>query len=451
MNEIVDRIREGSFKERSYEKFTYDLYVAKAEDVQSLLQKKAGTVWKRIEGKLKELVEKLTNMRLNGEDQAKWIPEEAELHSTLSHVKWSMESFRRLKERVYEAVGLIMTGNNGSTTPSSHASVNPSNTNTMSSDSSKRSNRDMAWEWGDQRDPNNKSIVWCQLCNKKMGGGGITRLKQHLTHTGGQVSGCEKVTTEITKKVLASMREKDQAQLEKKKRNREILRSCANDYSEVKEGKEAEVDNDDVQEVVSKESVSNKNKFVSPSNTRGPMDVLLNTDFEKTKKSSLDRNNPIKEKLKMRAWDKFATWAYSVGLPFNVVRDEGFQDFINAVGDYGRGMPAPSYHNIRVTLLKSRLEETKRFVDSFRPHWKEYKCSIMSDFWTDGKGRCLINFLVNCLHGTIFLKSIDASEHVKNSNLIVHMINDVIEDVGERNIVQDPRFYNQDTGYSGNG
>ncbi|XP_022003656.2 uncharacterized protein LOC110901115 [Helianthus annuus] len=150
----------------------------------------------------------------------------------------------------------------------------------------------------------------------------------------------------------------------------------------------------------------------------------------------MDRNNPIKEKLKTEAWDKFATWAYSVGLPFNAVCDESFQDMINAIGEYGRGMPAPSYYNIRVSLMKRKLEETKAFVDSFRPHWEEYKCSIMSDFWTDGKGRCLINFLVNCPFGTVFLKSIDASEHVKSADLIVKMINEVIIEVGEANIVQ---------------
>ncbi|KAI3497431.1 hypothetical protein L1887_40029 [Cichorium endivia] len=133
---------------------------------------------------------------------------------------------------------------------------------------------------------------------------------------------------------------------------------------------------------------------------------------------------------------KFAIWAYAVGLPFNAVRDENFQDVVNAIGDYGRGMPAPSYHNLRVTLLNDVLEDTKTFVDSFRPQWQKYRCSIMSDFWTDGKGRCLINFLVNCPTGTVFLKSIDASEHVKDAQLIVKMINEVIEDVGEENIVQ---------------
>ncbi|XP_022039925.2 uncharacterized protein LOC110942454 [Helianthus annuus] len=199
------------------------------------------------------------------------------------------------------------------------------------------------------------------------------------------------------------MKEKDKIQLERKI-NLQILRSNTVDLS----GEDEDEDEDNVQD----------------------------TDYGKTTQNTLDRNNPIKEKLKMNAWDKIATWAYAVGLPFNAVRDESFQDMIHAIGEYGRGMPAPSYHNIRVTLMKKRLEETKQFVDSFRPHWEEYGCSILSDFWTDGKGRCLINFLVNCPRGMVFLKSIDASEHVKNADLIVKMINEAIEGVGEANIVQ---------------
>ncbi|GJR00911.1 hypothetical protein Tco_0523895 [Tanacetum coccineum] len=138
----------------------------------------------------------------------------------------------------------------------------------------------------------------------------------------------------------------------------------------------------------------------------------------------------------MVAWKKIGTWAYTVGLPFNTVRDKSFQDMIYAIGEYGRGMPASSYHNLRVTLLKDALEDTKKFVDLFRPQWQKYRCSIMSGFWTDGKGRYLIKNLVNCPTGMIFLKSIDASEYVKDAQLIMKMINEVIKDVGEENILQ---------------
>lgn len=97
-----------------------------------------------------------------------------------------------------------------------------------------------------------------------------------------------------------------------------------------------EEDQDHAQEVG--KHFSKKKKFVGASDVRGPIDNMLRTDYGKTKQSTLDRNNPIKENLKMNAWDKFAIWAYSVSLPFNAVRDEGFQDMINAIGEYGRGI-----------------------------------------------------------------------------------------------------------------
>ena len=101
---------------------------------------------------------------------------------------------------------------------SSHASVNPStttptNTRSDANTTSVNANKDMAWEWGVQKDPLKKN--WCTLCDKRVCGE-ITRLKEHLTHTGGNVAACTKVTTEITKKVLESMKEKDKKKGKKK-------------------------------------------------------------------------------------------------------------------------------------------------------------------------------------------------------------------------------------------
>lgn len=134
------------------------------------------------------------------------------------------------------------------------------------------------------------------------------------------------MTTEITKKVLESMKEKDKKKKERQ-RTIEILRSTSCiDLSE----------NDDEQDDTPQPQVK-KRKFVSSSNVRGPIDDVYKPDHGKGKQTTLDKNNPIKEKLKKVAWKKIAVWAYSVGLPFNVVRDEGFQDAINAIGEYGRG------------------------------------------------------------------------------------------------------------------
>ena len=60
----------------------------------------------------------------------------------------------------------------------------------------------------------------------------------------------------------------------------------------------------------------------------------------------------------------------------------------------------------------------------------------MSDSWTDGKNRCLINFLVNSPIGTWFLKSIDASNTITNGELMFKHLNEVVEENGEENVVQ---------------
>jgi hypothetical protein len=60
----------------------------------------------------------------------------------------------------------------------------------------------------------------------------------------------------------------------------------------------------------------------------------------------------------------------------------------------------------------------------------------MSDGWTDGKGRTLLNFLVHCPRGTMFLKSVDASTHVKDATLLCDLLDGFIQEVGPQHVVQ---------------
>ena len=52
----------------------------------------------------------------------------------------------------------------------------------------------------------------------------------------------------------------------------------------------------------------------------------------------------------------------------------------------------------------------------------------MSDGWTNGKGRTLINIMVHCPKGTMFLKSIDASTYVKDAAILGEIMKGFIED-----------------------
>lgn len=60
----------------------------------------------------------------------------------------------------------------------------------------------------------------------------------------------------------------------------------------------------------------------------------------------------------------------------------------------------------------------------------------MSDGWTDGKGRHLINFLVICPKGSVFLKSVDASKTTNDAMFIANLVDEVIKDVGAENVIQ---------------
>ncbi|XP_026419433.1 uncharacterized protein LOC113315358 [Papaver somniferum] len=184
-----------------------------------------------------------------------------------------------------------------------------------------------------------------------------------------------------------------------------------------------------------------KRKFKRQSNCRGPIDSLMQTDHRKTQQATLERNSLSKEKLLKDAWKSISAWMTENSISFNTVRCPSFQEMIYAIGEYGKAMPAPSYHQIRTNLFKEQLEEMKKFVDTFRVHWKRYGCSIMSDGWTDGKKRHLINFLVNCPKGSVFLKSVDASDRTNDADFIRELVKEVINDAGKDLMLEYPNLF----------
>lgn len=105
---------------------------------------------------------------------------------------------------------------------------------------------------------------------------------------------------------------------------------------------------------------------------------------------------------------------------------------IAAIGAYGPNLPAPTYHEIRVPLLNKEIEYTEELLKDHKLHWTKHGCSIMSDAWIDWKQRCLINFLVSSLVGTMFAKSIDDSKFVKTGEKLSEMLDALLEEIFRR-------------------
>ena len=93
----------------------------------------------------------------------------------------------------------------------------------------------------------------------------------------------------------------------------------------------------------------------------------------------MDKN----EVLKVHQY--IACFWYQAGLSFILIKLKSFENMVVAIGQYGPHLPIPSYHDIRVSLLKKEVEYTENLMKGYREQWVKYDCTIMSDAWIDKK------------------------------------------------------------------
>ena len=82
---------------------------------------------------------------------------------------------------------------------------------------------------------------------------------------------------------------------------------------------------------------------------------------------------------------------------------------VDAIAGVGPRYNGPSYNALRGKDLDEMLRYVKAQLESIKSSWEFTGCTILSDGWTDQRSRTIINFLVACPKGTMFLKSIGAS------------------------------------------
>ncbi|RVW36052.1 hypothetical protein CK203_117295 [Vitis vinifera] len=176
---------------------------------------------------------------------------------------------------------------------------------------------------------------------------------------------------------------------------------------------------------------------------KGPMDHFFTPNAEMVvqnrrsgKMNQTTINDAYKKEARERACMLITRWMYEAAIPFNAVTYPSFQPMIEAIGQYGVGMKGPTFHEVRVTNLKKELALTKDLMKDHMVEWGKNGCSIMSDGWTDRKERTLVNFLVNCSKGTMFMQSIDASSMIKTGEKMFELLDKWVEQVGEENVIQ---------------
>jgi len=105
------------------------------------------------------------------------------------------------------------------------------------------------------------------------------------------------------------------------------------------------------------------------------------------------------------------------------------------VAKHGLGFKSPSHHEIRVKYLKQQAEKTSLVLEEHKLYWKKNGCTIMTNGWTERRRMIMLNFLVNSSKGSVFWKSIDASDTCKTTEKSFKMMDDVVEEVREEDVI----------------
>ncbi|XP_052305043.1 uncharacterized protein LOC112325050 [Populus trichocarpa] len=159
----------------------------------------------------------------------------------------------------------------------------------------------------------------------------------------------------------------------------------------------------------------------------------------------MPRTTPGAQKSLQNCWQRkeavercdlaLAKWMIDTCVPFNAVNSVYYQHVIDVVTVMSSSYKRPNLHAIRGYYLVKTIDEVKIYVESYREIWKKTGCTLMTDGRTDQKRRTLINFLVCCPKGTIFLKTVDVSDVSKTARLLYQLFREVVLYIGVENIV----------------
>ncbi|XP_028557074.1 uncharacterized protein LOC110108718 [Dendrobium catenatum] len=277
--------------------------------------------------------------------------------------------------------------------------------------------RDPSWKYSVQVDigGGEKSYVYlkCNFCEKVVKGG-VTRMKEHLSCSHKNVAPCAKVPDNVKEEICAYMKKTTTVKHLQQQQFDERVDQGAYFGSESGKGSSSTIHN---------------------RGARGPMDQYMTTAGADRGEAEMMPAAGTREGRRQVCMD-IGRFFFENAIPFNVATSPAYFSMMRSVGLYGRGLKAPSMYELRTWILKEELQNTERTIGEIKRTWIETGVTIMSDGWSDMKSRSLINILVNNPYGTVFLRSVEASDEVKNATFIFNLLDGVIEEIGEQLVVQ---------------
>ncbi|KAE8672552.1 hypothetical protein F3Y22_tig00111837pilonHSYRG00218 [Hibiscus syriacus] len=298
----------------------------------------------------------------------------------------------------------------------------PSEKQSTESSSTARGKSDPAWAHISFKKEGKSYVYTCLYCRKTCKGGGINRMKQPLAGVPGNIIFCKNVPHDVRNqmlKLLVGIKEKS-------KSGEGNLYEAYGDQNIEDEAQEVQPSSNmdmksKMQPTLKRKANVEISNYFAPRTTPGSQPSL---------KSVLSSTQAI-HKAKMA----IAHWFYDACIPFHATLSPYFQPALDAINAIGPSFKGPSYHELRVNLLGDCKRECCLLVEGYQANWAKSGCTIMADGWTDQQQRTLINFLVYCPTGVVFVKSVDASDVIKDAKTLCGLFSEVVEWVGAEHIV----------------
>ncbi|KAK3228588.1 hypothetical protein Dsin_000469 [Dipteronia sinensis] len=294
---------------------------------------------------------------------------------------------------------------------------------------------DPGWAHGTMVNGGRQKIK-CKYCHKIFLGGGISRLKQHLAGERGNVAPCEEVPEDVKLEIQQHLDFK----LSEKLKRQKGLKSNKNSSTPCFEGMEEEGDDGKAVRIQKPLSV------LATSRRRGKKIVEgASNRTKKRKKQNLAAATPVvglpllqnfasRESI-YEADMAVARFMYDAGLPFSAANSCFFQQMADAIAAVGPGYKMPSYQSLRSKLLNKVAQDAGVYSEELKRTWEVTGCSVLVDRWMDRTGRTVISFFVYCPKGTVFLKSVDASDITNSAEALLNLFESIVQEVGPKNIV----------------
>ncbi|XP_057851224.1 uncharacterized protein LOC131061516 isoform X3 [Cryptomeria japonica] len=312
--------------------------------------------------------------------------------------------------------------------------------------------KDEAWKYTEDFIGRQKNQTKCFFC-KEINFGGINRFKYHIAGIPGHdIEVCKLQTLEAKRFCYVQLETHEQEKLTKKRQLVELsaIGSHAPTSASASASASASTSVGCVGEGSSMPPFRPSASASASASTSTPPSGTI-TFGPRVRKSRLDsyfvpRSTPgAQPSLESMGWNKevhdaakkqICKFWYFCNIPFIAARSPYWQGMVDSITICGAGFKAPTDAELSGPLLLQMVEDMKVELEDHRQSWSQKGCTIMTDGWTDRRNRTLLNFLVSCGGSTMFLKSIDASSHVKNATYSCEAIEEVIQEVGEENVVQ---------------